>query len=258
MRRDKDSLVRCRAGNACSDDTVAYLVELLAGSLEQSLGRRFTVDGVDHHLLRSDVLDGLQPGSHIGLAGVVDRLACRYAAHKHGLDDDMSLEGLQTVDDEIHVVGAVGMVHLHDVVRVDGVELQDVVVHSHEGVVHLLAVDHGGIAQHGDLRLGTVVVAQADGVVDDLSEVGMTGGLAVAGKGQHVGQLAIGRHLQQLLLQRLGHLAARGQGQGGAVVFVESAFAVDAVERAQLPISRQQVDAQRDAQSATVYGAENG
>ena len=42
------------------------------------------------------------------------------------------------------------------------------------------------------------------------------------------------------------------------MVGIEAAFTVDAVERAHLAIGRQQVDAQRNAQSATMYRPENG
>ena len=135
------------------------------------------------------------------------------------------------------------MVYLIYICGVDGVEFLYVVVYKHQGVVNGLTVDHGGVAQYGDLRLGTILVAQADGVADDLSKVGVAGGLAVAGKGQHVGQLAIGYHLFQFDFEFGSHFFSSRQGQGGTVVFVETTFAIDAVEGTDLAVGRQQVDA---------------
>lgn len=42
------------------------------------------------------------------------------------------------------------------------------------------------------------------------------------------------------------------------MILVETAFAVDAVECAHLSIGRHEVDTQRDAEAAAMYGAENG
>ena len=100
-----------------------------------------------------------------------------------------------------------------------------------------------GLAQHADLGTGTILVAQLDDIVYDLRKVGMAGGLSIAGKGQHVRQLPLGCHLLQLGLELEGYLLAGRHGQGRAVVFVEAALAVDAVETAHLAVSRQQVDA---------------
>ena len=154
----------------------------------------------------------------------------------------MTIKGFHTVDDLFYIVGAVGVVHLIYIYRIDGVEFQDVVVHPHQGIVDGLAVDHRGIAQYGDFRLRTVLVTQADDIVDDLWEVGMTGGLTVACKGQYVGQLALGGHLLQLLFQLGGHLFTCGEGQGRTVVFVETALAVNTVKRTHFAVGRQQVD----------------
>jgi hypothetical protein len=51
--------VRGCAGYAGSDDAVADGVELCGGSLAQTVVGGLAVNGVDHHLLRPDVADGL-------------------------------------------------------------------------------------------------------------------------------------------------------------------------------------------------------
>ena len=154
----------------------------------------------------------------------------------------MPLEGLQAFDDKVYIVSAVWVVHLIYIYRVNGVEFQNVVVYPHQRVVHLLTMDHRRVAQHTHLSLRTILVSQPNGVVDDFSEVRMTGRLTVAGKGQHIGQLSLGTHLLQLLLKFCGHLLAGRHRQGGAMVLVEAALAVDTVEAAHLAVGRQQVD----------------
>ena len=119
-------------------------------------------------------------------------------------------------------------------------------------------VDHGGVAEHRDLGTGTIEVAQAEGLADDLRKMRMTGRLAIAGKGEHIWQLAFGLHLTQFGLQCLRHLRKGGHGLRGTMILVESALAVDAVERAHLAISRQQVDAEGDAEAAAVNRPEDG
>ena len=43
----------------------------------------------------------------------------------------MALECLQTLDDELDVIGAIRMIHLIYIYRIYGIELQDIVVHLH-------------------------------------------------------------------------------------------------------------------------------
>ena len=120
-----------------------------------------------------------------------------------------------------------------------------------------LAVNHGRVGEHRDASLGAILVAQAEGVVDDFRKVRVTCRFAVACKSEYVGQLTIMLHLLQLLFQFGGHFLTCWQWQGRAVVFVEATLAIDAVERTDLAVGRQQVDAERDAKAAAVDRAEN-
>ena len=106
--------------------------------------------------------------------------------------------------------------------------------------------------------MSTILVAQADGIVDNLSKVRMAGGLTVACKGQHVRQLPLSRHLLQFGLQLFCYQFTCRTGQRGAVVFIQTALAIDTVEGADLTVGRHEVDAERYAQTATVNGAEDG
>ncbi len=150
------------------------------------------------------------------------------------------------------------MVYLFNIGGVYGVQFQDVVVDAHQSIVHLWTVYHGGIAEYADFCSWTILVAQPDGVVNNLGKVGVTGGLAIACKGQHVRQLPLGRHLLKLGFQLFSYLFAGRHGQGRTVVFIEAALTVDAVEAAHLAVGRQQIDAERYAQTTAVYGPENG
>ena len=169
----------------------------------------------------------------------------------------MSMESLEAVDDQLDIVGAVGMIYLINISRIDGVEFQDIIIYPHQGIVYLLAVDHRGIAEYGDLCLRTVLVAQTDRIADDLCKMRMTGGLTVAGKGEDIGQLTVGNHLLQFGFKLLRDFFPGGEGERRTVVFIETTFAIDTVEGTDLAVGRQQVNAQRDAEAAAMDGAED-
>ena len=124
--------------------------------------------------------------------------------------------------------------------------------------MNLLAMDHRGIAEYGDLGIRTVLIAQTDGVGDDFGEVRVAGRFTVACEGQHVGQTTFGSHGLQLLFQFLRHLFSRRKGQLGAMVFVEAALAIDTVETAHLSVGGQEVDAKRKSEATAVDRSENG
>ena len=132
-----------------------------------------------------------------------------WTAEEHGLDDDVTVEGLQMLDDGIDIVGTSGTVDTADELWVDGVELLDVVVYQHQRVMDGRTVNLGAIRQYRHLGRGTETVAQLDGIADDGGEVGVARGLAVAGKGQHVGPLPLLSHLAQLVPQGESYILAR-------------------------------------------------
>ena len=98
----------------------------------------------------------------------------------------MSVKSLHALDNLVNIIGTCRTVHLINISGVYGVEFQNVIVHAQQSIVHFWAVYHRGVTEYTDLCLRTVLVAQTDGIVDNLSEMGMTGGFAIAGKSQHV------------------------------------------------------------------------
>ena len=152
-------LVRRGAGDAGGDDAVADGIELLMGGLEEALGGRLAVDGVDHHLLGLNRLHRLQPRIHECVACIVNGNSPLLSLHKHGLDDHVPLESLQPFDDLIYVVGDDRLVYLIYLYGIDGVEFLDVIVNPHQGIVHFGVVDHRGIAQYRHLCLRTILVS---------------------------------------------------------------------------------------------------
>ena len=109
--------------------------------------------------------------------------------------------------------------------------------------MYLLAMNHGGVGEHADLRFRTILVAQKDGVVDDFCKMRMTGRFTVACKGEYIRQLTLCRHALQGLLQLGSHLFTCRTGQGRAMVGIEATLAIDAVEAAHLTVGRHEVDA---------------
>ena len=57
------------------------------------------------------------------------------------------------------------------------------------------------------------MVAQTNGVGNNLGKMGVTGRLAIAGKGEHIGQLAGGYHLLEFGFELLGYLLTGGEGE---------------------------------------------
>ena len=228
------------------------------GGFEQIVVGCLAVDGIDHHLSRLDVFYRLKPRKNILVARVVDIVTTRSALEKHGLNNHMTVECLQTLNDFTDVVGTGGAVHLINICRIDGIELLNVVVHSHECVVDSLAMGESRVAQHRHFGIGEILVAQPQSVVHDFREMRMAGGLAIACKGKDVGRRTILLHVAQLVFESLSHLLTCWQFLLGPVVGIETAFAVNTVEGAGLSVTGQQVDAQRHTQPATMHRTENG
>jgi hypothetical protein len=169
----------------------------------------------------------------------------------------VTIEGLHPVDDDIYIVSAIRVIHLIYIYRIDGVEFQDIVINLHERIVDCLTMNHRGIAEHADLRFWAILVAQSDGVADNLCEMRMTGRLAIAGEGEYVGHAPFGPHLNEPFLEGFGNGLTSGKGESGAVVFIEAALTIDAVERTDFSVGRQKIDAEGEPQPSAMDRPEN-
>ena len=236
-------LIGYATGNAGLTNPVGDDVELFVGGFLEFVGGRLTVDGVNHHLAGLDELEGAEPGKHVGVIDVADGVALVFALHKQGLNDTVLAESDEAVDDGLNVVARMGTVNPLDVVGLNGVEFADVVIHTAQGIEHGRTHDLSGVGEDTDFGVGEILIAQADGVVDDFGEMRMQGGLAIARKGEDIGFQTLLLHLGKLCLQSLGHFFAGGLLLFGSVVLVESTFTVDAVEGTHFAVGRKQVDA---------------
>ena len=80
----------------------------------------------------------------------------------------------------------------------------------------------------------------------------------IAGKSDDVKRFSRAVHLLESIGQSIGHHLARRNGGASAPRSVETAFAVDAIESAEFPIGRKEIDAQRYPQAPTVNRTEDG
>ena len=119
-------------------------------------------------------------------------------------------------------------------------------------------VYEGGVGEHADLGIREILVAQPYGIFYDFGEMGIGRGFTVAGEGEHVGVGAISFHVLQLGFECSGYFFPCRHLQLGTVVGIETAFAIDAVEGADLSVGRKEIDAETDAETAAMDGPEDG
>ena len=100
--------------------------------------------------------------------------------------------------------------------------------------------------------------SKRDGAGDGLRKLRRGGGLAVAGKRDYIGQLALGCHLAQLYLERVEYHGSYVVRLMAGALNVETVFAVNAVERADFAAGRHHVDAERKAQATAANGPKDG
>ena len=170
----------------------------------------------------------------------------------------MTVKARERLDLVLDVVGANRLVEQLDKRRVDRIELKNVVVDHHERIVYLGAVGARAVGEHGDLGVRGKLVAQRDGTGDGLRKLRCGGGLTVAGKRDHIGELSLGCHLAQLCLECIEHHGSRVIRLVAGALGVEAVLAVDAVERADFAAGGHHVDAEREAKATTANGPKDG
>ena len=215
---------------------------LFVGGLFEVLVGRFAVDGVDHYHAWLYFFHRFEPWVYEVIARIIYVLSFHFATHKHGLNDAMTVEQLHIINDFTHIIGrAYRAVNERNVFWIDGVELQNVVVHEHQCLSYVLMTYHRSVAEHGDFSVREIGIADADGVLDDVEEVWMCGRLTVSCKCKDVGCRTLLLHFLEFSLQSLCHdFACRALCLRNKVLIV-STFAVDAVESAGFTIARLQV-----------------
>lgn len=251
-------LVAHLAGNAEGLDARGNGVEHLRRRFGKAGDRCLARHRVDGCFLWANALKRREPGADVLLAGVVDELALILAGQIDRLDNNVTVKACERLDLVLDAVGANGLVEQLDKRRVDGIELEDVVVDHHERVVHLEAVGARTVGEHGDFGVWGKPVAQRDGAGDGLRKLRCGSGLAVACEGDHIGELALGCHLAQLCLERVEYHGSCVVRLMTGALGVEAVFAVNAVERADFAAGRHHVDAERETKATAANGPKDG
>ena len=204
---------------------------------------RFAVDGVDHHLLWLDFFDSFKPWQHIFIARIVHILPIHGSFHEHCLHNDMPIESLECFDHLFNIIRIQRAIDELYIFQIDSVELEDIVIYKHESFADIGTRRQRGITQHTHLCFRTKTIAQRDGILYDTQKVGVGGRFSVTRKGKYIGHLSFHVHLLQTKFERTLHLLpCRAFGVSNAI-FIEATFAVDTIERANLPIAWHQIDA---------------
>ena len=109
--------------------------------------------------------------------------------------------------------------------------------------------------QNRNFGRGSVVVPYLQNVVYYLLELGVHGGFAVACEGDDVRCVVGVHHLEEFVGEQTCHVLAFVEGCLVSL-FRPAAFAIDAVEGAELAFEREQVYAERKAQPPAAYRPE--
>lgn len=251
-------LVAHLAGNAEGLDARGNGVEHLGRCFGKAGDRCLTRDRVNGRFLWVNALERREPGDNVLLAGVVDELALMLAGQKDRLDNNVTVKASERLDLVLYIVGANGLVEQLDKCWIDRIELEDVVVDHHERVVHLGTVGARAVGKHGNLSVWGQLIAKCDGTGYGLRKLRCGGGLAVAGKRDHIGELALSCHLAQLCLERVEYHGSCVVRLMAGALGVEAVFAVNAVERADFAAGRHHVDAERETKTTAANGPKDG
>ena len=147
-----------------------------------------TVNGIDHYFLWLYVFYCFEPRTYIFLGSIVHIISTK----KHRLNDDMTFEHLEILDDFLYIiVRLLWTVQLLDVIHIDRVELQNIVIDKHEGLPHFLLIYIGGIAENREFCLWKILVAYSHCVLYDSLEVGMSCRLTITCESYVVERLVI-------------------------------------------------------------------
>lgn len=241
----------------------------------QPLDGCFAVNGVNHHLAGTYAAEGSYPGQDVGIRRIIDTyfhcIPClrgrmstsrptkfHFARHKHGLHDDVAVELAKILDDVFRTIARTGTIHKADVIIVDGVEFLDVVVHTHQGFAYSSIVGHRSIREHTDTRIREILIAQADGIVDDAGKFGMKRRFAVSGKGYDVESFASSETLAENIFKSLGNGLTCGARRTGGVLAIEATLAINTIKGAEFSVGWHQIDTERDPEATALHRTEHG
>lgn len=179
------------------------------------------------------------------------------AAEEAPLEDEVAVELLEGFNNTGDVVARSRVVYLGNQLIGGSIDFHDGVVDLAEGGEDLGDVDAGGVAEDRDLGMREVAVAESQGVVDDLRELRVEGGFAVAAEGDGVDGDIVGDHILEFVAEVVTDLGGGGDDGVVATVAIPSTFAVDAVEVAEFTFLGEKVDAEGVAQSAAMDWSED-
>jgi hypothetical protein len=127
-----------------------------------------------------------------------------------------------------------------------------------QGVAYALSAHGRGIREDRELGLGKIAVSEIFSPLDDLSQLGVKRGFAVAGKGDRIQFGSMSSQLSQMFLQRLGNLLRRreifdlmSEFQRG--VASPAVLAIETIKRAEFVVDGEKIDAERGAQSPRMH-----
>ena len=158
------------------------------------------------------------------------------ASQEHRLHNQLALKVAQLLDNLLCGVTTARLVHRLDC-RVEGrVEFENIVVYAVQCAYYIGAMKLCGVAQNRNLGFGCKAVAQGYCIVDNPLEIRVYCWLAVARKGDDVGQARCCGHIGKRVRESLSYGLARREALVVVAFGIPATFTVDAVEAANLAL----------------------
>ena len=145
----------------------------------------------------------------------------------------------------LHVIVSVGLIDLCRQSVRRSVQFKDRVVHQMQRCRYFRPADAGGIGEHRNHSRREEPVAKLQRVAYNLREIRIESGFTVPGEGDRVDGSTVGGTGTQFFFKQCTDFSRVGKLPVRSAVGIPTAFAVDAVEIAELAFRRKQVNPKR-------------
>ena len=192
--------------------------------------RRFTINGINHHLAGFYLFHNLQPRKNVLIRSIIHVFPLITAFHEHGLNNAVSLKSFHMFYDFVYGIMPCRTIHSMNIILVYRIKFQYVVIYLIQRIKHCRAVNKGGITQYTDFGIREILITKHQRIFYDFRKMRMSCRLTISGKGQYIRLRSVLLHILQSGFKSIANLFAGRQCFLGTMVCIETAFTINAVE----------------------------